>query len=250
MKSPVILMNFTHVYEQESFTKNKKFAWIDCTDITGTDCYCDKDAMRILKERIAAFPPEGIHFIDSGNHHYMSKLWTDKIASPFSLVVFDHHPDMQPSLFDDMMSCGSWVEDVLDTNPNIRKLCIVGASDELIGKVNPVYSNRLIFYSEKALDHEEAWKNFSAFHLNEPVYISVDKDVLNRESAITNWDQGSLSLSELEKLLVIILKNEHVIGIDICGECSTTLSLFKMQQYERINSRVNEELVRLFVHYS
>ncbi len=90
-------MNFTHVYEQESFTKNKKFVWIDCTDITGTDCYCDKDAMRILKERIATFPPEGIHFIDSGNHHYMSKLWTDKITSPFSLVVFDHHPDMLPS---------------------------------------------------------------------------------------------------------------------------------------------------------
>ncbi len=27
----------------------------------------------------------------------MSKLRTDKITSPFSLVVFDHHPDMQPS---------------------------------------------------------------------------------------------------------------------------------------------------------
>ncbi len=53
--------------------------------------------MRILKERIATFQPEEIHFIDSGNHHYMSKLWTDKITSPFSLVVFDHHPDMQPS---------------------------------------------------------------------------------------------------------------------------------------------------------
>ena len=75
--------------------------------------------------------------------------------------------------------------------------------------------------------HEEGWQNFSSGHINGPVYISIDKDVLNPASAATNWDQGSLSLWELEKLLAVILQKEQVVGIDICGECSTTLNLFE-----------------------
>jgi len=242
-------MNFTHIYEQESLLKNKDFEWIDCSEISGTNCYCDDDAINKLTEKIASYGPDGIHFIDSGNYHYLSKLWTDKITRPFSLVVFDHHPDMQPSLFDNLLSCGCWVKEVLDSNPFIRKVCIVGASEMLIKNVDTSYQDRLIFYSDQALNHEETWKEFAHLHLDGPVYISVDKDVLNTESAVTNWDQGSLSLATLEKLLSIILKNQEVIGVDICGECSTTLNKFEIQKYIALNNRANEELVRLFKAY-
>ena len=109
-------MNFTHVYEQERFINDIHFQWIDCTDLNGTNCYCDAEAAKVIRQRMAPYLPEGIHFIDSGNYHYISKFWTDKIKTPFSLVVFDHHPDMQPSLFDNLMSCGCWVKKVLDTN--------------------------------------------------------------------------------------------------------------------------------------
>ena len=44
-----------------------------------------------MKRVIAGYPAEGIHFIDSGNYHYLTKLWTDKLRVPFSLIVFDHH---------------------------------------------------------------------------------------------------------------------------------------------------------------
>lgn len=246
MKPIIIIMNFTHIYEQASLLKNKDFEWIDCSEIQGTNCYCDDDAKRRLTEKIAPYSPEGIHFIDSGNYHYLSKLWTDKITQPFSLVVFDHHPDMQPTLFDDLLSCGCWVKEVLDTNPFLRKVCIVGASEELIKNVDPSYGDRLIFYSDKALNCKKTWIEFASLNLDGPVYISVDKDVLNTESAVTNWDQGSLSLAQLEKLLSIILNNQDVIGVDICGECSFTLDKFELQKYIDLNSRANEELVRLF----
>ena len=81
---------------------------------------------------IADYPAEGVHFIDSGNYHYLTKFWTDKLETPFSLIVFDHHPDMQPPLFDNILSCGSWVKDILDHNNNCKKVIIVGASDKLI----------------------------------------------------------------------------------------------------------------------
>lgn len=47
------------------------------------------------------------------------------------MVVFDHHPDMQPSLFDEMLSCGSWVKTMLDTNKFLRKVLIVGQPTDL-----------------------------------------------------------------------------------------------------------------------
>ena len=97
MKPNIILMNFTHVYEQERFINDIHFQWIDCTDLNGTNYYCDAEAAKVIRQRMAPYLPEGIHFIDSGNYHYISKFWTDKIKTPFSLVVFDHHPDMQPS---------------------------------------------------------------------------------------------------------------------------------------------------------
>ena len=52
-------------------------------------------------------------------------------------------------------------------------------------------------------------------------------------SCATNWDQGSLSLWELEKLLAVILQKEQVVGIDICGECSTTLNLFSLHRVQQ-----------------
>lgn len=244
----VIIMNFTHVYEKETFMKNKRFQWIDCTEITGTDCYCDEDALQTLTRKIAPYSPEGIHFIDSGNYHYLSKLWTDKIRRPFVLVVFDHHPDMQPTLFENLMSCGSWVKEVLDTNPFCRKVCIIGASEKLIRETGlPRYDERLVFYSNTDLTHEKAWEEFAAAQVNEPVYISVDKDVLSRKYAVTNWDQGSLSLEELEELLQIILRKQHVIGLDICGECPETLSLFEEKKNDFINNRTNENIFSTFV---
>ena len=93
------------------------------------------------------------------------------------------------------------------------------------------------------MQHEKGWKRFATNHLNEPVYISVDKDVLNKESALTNWDQGSLSLNELEELLTFILRKQDVIGIDICGEDVTPLNWFEAEEAEKKNDHANKALL-------
>ena len=36
-------------------------------------------------------------------------LWMEKITEPFSLVLFDRHPDTQRPSFGDITSCGGWV---------------------------------------------------------------------------------------------------------------------------------------------
>ncbi len=104
-----------------------------------------------------------------------------------------------------MLSCGSWVKDMLDCNMLCKKVVIVGASDKLIRTVPEGYEQRVSFYSEATLAHEKGWHNFSSAYIEGPVYLSIDKDVLNPASAVTDWDQGSFSLQELEELLAIVL---------------------------------------------
>ncbi|HHW45216.1 MAG TPA: arginase family protein [Desulfotomaculum sp.] len=50
------------------------------------------------------------------------------------------------------------------------------------------------------------------------VYISVDKDVLRHQDAITNWEQGEMSLADLLLFLQAISRARKVCGVDVCGE--------------------------------
>ena len=52
-----------------------------------------------------------------------------------------------------------------------------------------------------------------------PMYISVDKDVLCTADASTTWSQGDMSLEKLQKFLEIVLQQQQILGMDICGEC-------------------------------
>ena len=76
-------------------------------------------------------------------------------------------------------------------------------------------------------------------------YISIDKDVLSPEYAVTNWDQGSMSLKELEKLLYIILLHHPVLGMDICGEFLPDSDTAEDMREAAIDGNVNKYLLRL-----
>ena len=75
------------------------------------------------------------YFFDNGNYHYMSKLWTDSIREPFDLVVFDHHPDMQPPRFEGILSCGGWIKEVLDHNKLVQNVIVIGVADHLVDEI-------------------------------------------------------------------------------------------------------------------
>jgi arginase family enzyme len=248
MKTSTVVMNFTEIYENETFYKNFPYQWIDCTNITGTNCYCDEIAEQQLKIRIKDDPPDGVHFIDSGNYHYMSKLWTDKITQSFVLVVFDHHPDMQPSMFDSLMSCGCWLKSVLDTNCFLKKVVLIGVADSLMSQVEEKYQDRILCYSENRLMTEKTWDELAAFQVNEPVYISIDKDVLNTKDAKTNWDQGTMTLADMKSLLHMITGKHKIIGVDICGECANLSGTLTNQEEMIQNDRTNQEILQLLYH--
>ena len=94
-----IIMNFSGIYREEDFWEDQEPVWLDFQRLQGVNCYCTPEAEAAIKEKICDLPVQGIHFLDSGNYHYLSKFWLEKIQEPFSLLVFDNHTDMQEAAF-------------------------------------------------------------------------------------------------------------------------------------------------------
>ncbi len=238
-----LIINISHSYDYEPSMYEHGFKVLNCTDLYGTEFFCSPEAEKEFKKRLSNYSLRGIHFIDSGNYHYLSKLWCERIKKPFSLILFDHHTDMQKSSVEGLLSCGNWVRKMLEENSCLVKVVVLGASESQRATIDPTLASRVIFYGEDKLMEDSSWREFSSMHLSEPVYVSIDKDVLDADEAITDWDQGSMTLDRLERLLKIVFNNEKVIGLDICGEYSGFSDLDKMQKAAFVNEKTNLELL-------
>mgnify|MGYP000544457348 CR=1 FL=1 len=120
-----------------SSRRGKEVSRVEARDIPGTNCYCDEDAMNAIRSRIAPYSSGGIHFIDSGNYHYMTRIWLEKISEPFSLLVFDNHTDMQPPAFGGLLSCGGWIYDSVMELPLLKRVILIGPDEEAFSRVEP-----------------------------------------------------------------------------------------------------------------
>jgi len=254
---PITVCNFTNVYEIQPFMEGLRLSgeasWIDCSDIPGTDCYCDDEAVETIRRRIADAGIKdvgGIHFFDNGNYHYMSKIWTDMVQEPFSLVVFDHHPDMQEPRFGNILSCGGWVKKVLEENKFVNNVVIIGVADHLAEEIPPHDKVTFIRESEMpavTLEGRSPDRVHSTFHIphSTHLYLSIDKDALSPAYAATNWDQGSLDVVTLKEIIAGLATNHKIIGVDICGERARDFAgdeHHTVQEADALNDRTNREL--------
>ena len=257
-QNPIVLMNFSGIYREEEFWKNRQVSWIELQDVCGTNCYCDEEAIAEINKRTENYPTAGIHFLDSGNYHYVTEIMTSQIQKEFQLVVFDHHTDMQKPMIEHMTSCGDWAEKVLETNPWLQQLVLIGPQEKDIeqlyrendGLMNrKEISEKLLTFSAEEISAGEDKNKISKIKKNLPVYISIDKDILDKQYTETNWSQGNISLPMLERLLSHFLENGNILGIDICGECQQGIPLPEYLQAEELNEETNQKLFEFLSHY-
>lgn len=266
-----IIQDFTGVYAEQPFMQGLRghdnTRYIDCTDIPGTDCYCDDEAVEAIRRRIAGAgitDARGIHFFDNGNYHYMSKIWTDMVQEPFSLVVFDHHPDMQEPRFGNILSCGGWVKKVLEENKFVQSVTLIGVADHLAKEIPP--HDKVMIIRESELNQipgqarndviastvQTSWRPWSRHLEPTSLYISIDKDALSPDHAATNWDQGSLSLEHMKAIIEALAQGHKIIGIDICGERARDFAgdeHHSVQEADALNDRTNRELVEFLQNF-
>ena len=213
----VLVTDFTHVYEDEGFTVPGACV-VDYSAVEGTSCYCtaQETIEKMLPQRLPA-----IRFIDSGDYHYMTSILAKREAQPFHLLLLDNHPDNQEAAFGGVLSCGSWVLE-LEKNPLCRSILTIGPEG-------------------CPTDIPEGWLEQKR---GERLYISLDKDIMSRDYARTDWSQGEYTYKQIEN---IIRKASNaglkIIATDICGELSAAKGA-KEEDFD-INRITNIKLLKL-----
>ncbi len=187
-----LLLNFTGLYKEMNL-ELPETEILDFTKLTGSELYVDENAEKIISGEIGRYGCEGIHFLDNGNYHYVTRLFLHEIKEDIDLIYFDNHSDDRPPAFEGLKSCGSWVLDAEKELENLRSVHWIDGKGELHSRGE---------LSEKRV-----------------LYVSVDKDVFRREIAPTNWDQGEMTLEEFEGIITELTGKRKIRGTDICGEC-------------------------------
>ena len=242
-----VIMNFSGIYKNQNFYKNyaeEEISWTELSDLSGCNCYCDAEASDRIRKEIQAFTGKGLHFIDSGNYHYMTRLWLEKLQIPFCLLVFDNHTDMQPPAFGGLLSCGGWIAASLEELPLLQEVILVGPDEEAYTQVEPDLQQKVLFLSREKLSTmttEEKEGFFNNLSEDLPLYVSVDKDVLCKGDASTTWSQGDMHLSELMSFLELVLERQNILGMDVCGECDMDSC-----SEDFLNDHANEAILRLW----
>ena len=242
-----VVMNFSGIYKDQNFYKDhsdEKILWTELNHLSGCNCYCDAEASEQIRREIQKYTGNGIHFIDSGNYHYMTRLWLEKLQVPFRLLVFDNHTDMQPPAFGGLLSCGGWIAVSLEELPLLQEVILVGPDEEAYTQVEPDLQQKVLFLSREKLSTMTAEEKEGFFNnLSEdlPLYVSVDKDVLCKGDASTTWSQGDMHLSELMSFLELVLERQNILGMDVCGECDMDSC-----SEDFLNDHANEAILRLW----
>ena len=201
MKKAVLLVDILGVYEAQGFT-----SWLEMSGIPyveapvrgteGTHCYCDGEAEEALLKAVGR-ADAGVRFIGSGDYHYLTCLLAQGISKPFSLVLMDNHPDNQEPALGDVLSCGGWVKDLQNRCPALEEVLTIGPEG-------------------CPQDIPEGWLEERK---GRDVYVSLDKDIMGPQYAVTGWSQGRRSLDDVKGMLERILTSGvNVLAVDVCGE--------------------------------
>ena len=240
MKPSLLIADFSGVYAEEGFLQELRgrgvpYRLVGLGDIGGTTCYCDLDAEAEISRRLVPEAGERMRWIDSGDYHYVTKILAAREQAPFTLVLMDNHPDDQAPAFGGVLSCGSWVRDLQETNPMLEEVWTLGP-DHRIRNASGTVDREL----------EEGIDDLLAALAGKCVYLSIDKDVLDREWARTDWSQGTYSPVQLKGWLDGLLRLD-VVAVDVCGELTSEKGA--TPEDLRINRELNVELQEFILSY-
>ena len=181
--------------------------------------------------------------LGSGDYHHLSLALLAQHTTPFTLVLFDNHPDwMRPP---HKYHCGSWVYTAARMT-QIERIVIIGLENgDLAGKnfldgdVDSYFQQKIVLLpylpinaltqhsqplirleSKLKVDLSDGIQQILDSITTKDVYISIDKDCLREQDAITNWEQGTLPLDVVLKCISTITTHHNLVGADTVGDYS------------------------------
>jgi arginase family enzyme len=182
--------------------------------------------------------------LGSGDFHHLTLALLEQHQTPLTLVLFDNHPDwMHPP---HQYHCGTWVYAAARL-PQVERIVIVGLENgDLAGKkfnngdVESYENKKIVLLpytlveakiQQQSIRLESKLKQSLKAGVQEileaipteNVYISVDKDCLRSQDAITNWEQGTLPLETVLACIQSIREAHVIVGADSVGDYSPPL---------------------------
>ena len=175
----------------------------------------------------------------SGDFHYLTAARLCFVAEPLVLVSFDNHPDwdVRPPRW----ACGGWVNRALEL-PNVRLTSVWGCGNfecwwphQIFGnrraeragvlEVHPWADDRPVKDQQRrgAIlrdNWRERFEEFAKRRAGENAYVTIDLDCLRIEQAVTNWENGRLTVADLEWALGKLRDSFRIVGGDVCGAYS------------------------------
>ncbi len=201
-----------------------------------------QDLGRDLSPALGSRPP--VVFLGSGDYHHVSYLLIERLRAldtPIQVVVFDNHPDNMRYPFG--IHCGSWVWHA-SRLPFVTRVHVAGITSTDIeaghlweNHLAPLYSGKVVYWSVQrklramhrlGMRHGHSFPTMAALldalaaalaATPEPVYLSIDKDVLARDVVQTNWDQGVMRFEELASAIRRL--QGRIVASDVTGEVSS-----------------------------
>ncbi len=187
--------------------------------------------------------PKPVVFMGSGDYHHISHLLIQRYTharAAMQVVVFDNHPDNMRYPFG--IHCGSWVNQV-SRLPFVRCVHVLGITSTDVeiahaweNHLRPLRSGKVRYWCVGrnlawmrylGITQSQSFESISAL-LNaferylqthaDPIYLSIDKDVLSPDEVHTNWDQGVMRLAELGRAIGSL--KSRLIASDVTGEVS------------------------------
>jgi len=175
----------------------------------------------------------------SGDFHYLTALRLRSVGGPVVVVSFDNHPDwdVRPPKW----GCGGWVNRALELS-QVRHVAVWGCGNfecwwpvqifgnrraERLGilEVHPWADDRSTKDRQRrgAILRDNWREHYEQFlkDLGENnVYVTIDLDCLCPEEAVTNWESGRFTISDVVWALGKLRESSRIIGGDICGAFS------------------------------
>lgn len=192
----------------------------------------------------AALPAaHGTVFLGSGDFHHLTWPLVERLRTtePFTVVVFDNHPDNMRFPFG--IHCGSWVRWVA-LLPQVARVEVLGITSGDVSRAHawenhlaPLRRGKLRYWT---IGVDTGWSRrlglgaaflgfddpaaliarFSEEQAGQrgPVYLSIDKDVFAPEVARTNWDQGITDEAQVAAGIAALAG--RIVASDVNGEVS------------------------------
>lgn len=203
-----------------------------------------------LRRRLAGLPAHGgpeLVFAGSGDFHHVTPVLLERALAragePVAVLHFDNHPDW--ARFAPGRHCGSWVGRAARMAGVTQVVTVgvtspdVGARKAGQGDLALIAEGRLELFAWSAPDGGgeltvggRTWPTVAGIGeaalldrldaaLRAPaLYVTIDKDVLRNEDAVTNWDQGHASLAFVEAAVRRAARGRRLVGADVVGDWS------------------------------